>query len=196
MTYPAHSTPTAVLALLLAGCVTGCAGATLPKSSPGGSLSRHAAGPGSAMPPDPACESRLRWHASVPAPQGAGKLTWASASAPALCRAAVNIGPVTRVENEADFEALFCRHSDVDWQRLQLFVYRLAPMAPRALLTEDVVLNDSQINWLLVPEPCPEGSGPSARPAILIARNDFPVVARLKSGVSVDCPATGDGYGY
>jgi hypothetical protein len=146
------------------------------------------------MPPDPGRE-RAPWHAPVPVPQGAGKLAWAGTSAPVLCRAAVNTGPVIRIDNEADFEALFCRGSDVDWQRLQLFVYRLAPMT-RALLTEGVVLNELQINWLLVPEPCPDWTGPSAPPAILIARSDLEVVARPKPGVPVDCPATGDGYGY
>ena len=78
---------------------------------------------------------------------------------------------------------------------LSLFVYRLTGMT-RAWQTEAVVLNDSQINWLLVPEPCADWTGASAPPAILIARSDLPVIARPKSGVPVDCPATVDGYGY
>ena len=182
-------------ALLLAGCVTGCAGSSPPESSPQGALSRPTAALGNAMPADPARERGV-WHAPVPSPQGASKLAWVATSAPVPCRAAVNTGPVTRVDNEADFEALFCRGSDVDWQRLQLFVYRLAPTARRTLLTQDVVLNDSQINWLLVPEPCPDWSGRSAEPAILMARGELPVYARPKPDVLVDCPATGDGYGY
>jgi len=109
----------------------------------------------------------------------------------------VNTGPVTRVDSEAEFEALFCRASDIDWRRLQLFWYRLAPMSGRALLTVDVVLNDSQINWLIAPEPCSDRNGPPApMPAIVIARSDWPVIARPRPDVPADCPATHDGYGY
>jgi hypothetical protein len=191
MTYDTHSRSTAVLALVLAGCVPCCSGSSQQKSS----LARPVASVGSAMPPEPALE-RGSWHAPLPVPQGEGKLAWAGTSAPSPCRAAVNTGPVIRVDNEADFEALFCRSSDVDWRRFQLFWYRLAATAERALATEDVVLNDSQINWLLVPESCPDWNGPSApAPAILIARSDLPVVARPKPAVPADCPA-GDGYGY
>ena len=195
MTYSSDSTSIACGAFLLAGYVTGCAGSSPPESSPRGTLSRPAAAPGSAMPADPARERGV-WRAPVPPPQGAGKLAWVATSSPVPCRAAVNTGPVIRVDNEADFETLFCRGSDVDWRQLQLFVYRLAPTARRTLLTEDVVLNDSQINWLLVPEPCPDWSDPSPAPAILMARRDLPVVARPKPDVLVDCPASGDGYGY
>jgi len=146
------------------------------------------------MPPDPTREHDI-WHAPEPAALRADSLAWAGTPAPVPCRAAVNTGPVTRIDNEADFQALFCRPSDVAWQRLQLFVYRLTGMT-RAWQTEAVVLNDSQINWLLVPAPCADWTGASAPPAILIARSDLPVIARPKSGVPVDCPATVDGYGY
>lgn len=188
---PSWAPASALWGLMLAGCAGGCAGSSPPKNSP----SRVSEALAGEVPPDPAY-ARGPWRAPVPAPQAAGKLAWAGTSAPATCRAVVDTGPVSRVANEADFEALFCRSSDVDWQRLQLYVYRLAPTARRTLLTEDVVLQDSEINWLLVPEPCPDWSGPSAQPAILIARSDLPVVARPKPAVPVDCPATGDGYGY
>jgi len=190
----ARSTLTAILAVLFAACVNGCAASAPPQSSSDGALATRAAAEGSALPPDPARESGVRWKAPVPVARGVGRLAWAGSSAPAPCRAAVNTGPVIRVDNEADFEALFCRRSDIDWRRLQLFLYRLAPMAGRALLTEDVVLNDSQINWLLVPAPCPDSGGSAAQPAILIARSDLPVVARLKPSVPFDCPAVGYGY--
>ena len=191
MTYAAHCPPAAWLAFVLAGCVTGCAEKTPAQSSR--SLSSPAAAVGTAMPPDPAREREI-WHAPEPARLHAGSLAWAGTSAPVPCRAAINTGPVTRVDNEADFQALFCRRSDVAWQRLQLFVYRLTSMT-RAWQTEAVVLNDSQINWLLVAEPCADWADASAPPAILLARSDLPVIARPKSGVPVDCP-TGDGYGY
>jgi len=131
--------------------------------------------------------------------RGAGKLAWAGTEAPSLCHFPVNTGPVVRVDNEADFEALFCRSSDVDWQRVQLYWYRLALTSGRALLTEDVVSNDARIDWLLVPAACadrPGGFVSAPAPAILIMRNDWPVVARTKPEVPPDCPRSNEGYGY
>lgn len=183
---------TPVLAFTLAACVAGCAGSSRPPTS----RAQPSAALASAVPPDPQLERGL-WHAPVPAPRDASKLVWAGTDAPAPCRALVNTGPVTRVDSEAEFEALFCRASDIDWRRLQLFWYRLAPMSGRALLTVDVVLNDSQINWLIAPEPCSDRNGPPApMPAIVIARSDWPVIARPRPDVPADCPATHDGYGY
>lgn len=172
--------------------ILSCAASGQPKGSiapPDSSAER-------APPPDPALE-RGPWHAPVPGPHSTSQLAWAATQTPPPCRAAVNTGPVARVDNEADFEALFCRSSDVDWQHLQLFWYRLAP-TQRALATEDVVLNDSQIDWLLVPEPCSERGGLSTppMPAIVIGRSDLPVVARPKPPLPADCPASGEGYGY
>lgn len=189
-----HSTPTIPLAFLLAGALTACAPSALSRNSPPRSQSRPAAELGSEVPPDPASERQGRWHAPLLAAQGAGKLAWIGTTAPSPCRAAVGTGPVIRIDNELDFQALFCRASDVDWQHLQLLVYRLAPH--RALLTEDVVLSDSQINWLLVPRPCPDWVDPPPQPAVLIARSGLPVVALPKPAVPADCPATSDGYGY
>ena len=186
------STVRTVWVFVLAGCVPGCAGA----SSPKGSLPPSALALGSALPPDPQLEQGP-WHAPMPVPHGANKLAWAGTYAPSPCRTAINTGPVIRVDSEVEFESLFCRRSNVDWPRQQLFWYRLAPMSSRALLTEDVVVNDSLINWLIAPEPCPDRSGASASaPVIVIARSDLPVVVRPMPDVPADCPVTGDGYGY
>lgn len=185
---------TAMLALVLAGSLPGCAASSQPSNAP----ARTQAASARANPPDPAQE-RGPWHAPLPVSRGAAQLAWVATEAPSLCHVPVNTGPVVRVDDEADFEALFCRSSDVDWRRLQLYWYRLALTSGRALLTEDVVSTESRIDWLLVPEACadrPGGYAPAPAPAILILRNDWPVVARTKPELPADCPATNEGYGY
>ena len=85
---------------------------------------------------------------------------------------------------------------DLAWASLELFAYRPSIDSGRAFVTEDVVLGEAELNWLLSPLPCSVSHFDSPLTAILVGRRGLPVVARLKPDSFVDCPPSAEGYAY
>ena len=123
-------------------------------------------------------------------------MAWTALATPALCRALVSAGPVLQIHDEAEFRRVFCRDSDLDWASLELFAYRPSIDSGRAFVTEDVVLGEAELNWLLSPLPCSVSHFDSPLAAILVRRRGLPVVARLKPDSFVHCPPSAEGYAY
>jgi len=174
--------------LVLGIIVGGCATSSPPRSS-------FAPGLAPESPEAPALE-RGPWHAPRPEPRAPGGLAWTEAPIPSPCSTRSGVAPIVQIDNEAEFSAMFCRSSDVDWKKFRILSYRGGLFSGQTFVTSDVVRDAQDINWLLQPLPCASSDTPLLGASILIERSTLPVVARIKPDSGVICPPNGDGYGY
>ena len=120
-----------------------------------------------------------------------GKLRWAQVELSSGCSGAANTPPVTPVEivqNAAQFEARFCRKTDLDWSRHRL----LWAHVPERVGDVTVVRDGAQINMLVsTRSTCDAAWGSEV--AVIIDDLSLPVVLLVRPGPALPCP---DGIAY